>query len=64
MIRDDLAVVILTKDEELHIKRAIECARKISEVVCVVDSFSLDDTEDIVRSVSPPVIFLRRNKQK
>lgn len=60
MIRDDLAVVILTKDEELHIKRAIECARKISEVVCVVDSFSLDDTEDIVRSVSPPVIFLRR----
>lgn len=39
--------LILTYNEQLHIKRAIENAKKISNNVFVLDSFSTDDTVKI-----------------
>lgn len=42
-----LSVIILTKDEEVHIARAIDSVRHIAERVFVVDSFSSDKTCDI-----------------
>jgi glycosyltransferase involved in cell wall biosynthesis len=45
----DLAVVILTHNEERHIARALEAIRPISREVFVVDSFSGDRTVAIAR---------------
>lgn len=45
----DLSVIILTKDEELHLARCLACVRNIARVVYVVDSGSTDATEIIAR---------------
>ena len=41
--------LILTYNEHLHIRRAIENAKKISNNVFVLDSFSTDDTVKIAK---------------
>lgn len=43
----DLTVVILTKDEELHIERCIENVLPIAKEIYVIDSFSTDKTLEI-----------------
>lgn len=43
----DLTVVILTRNESVHIRRAMESVRSIAARIVVVDSFSDDDTRDI-----------------
>lgn len=46
----DIAVIILTKDEKLHIGRCLERIAALSPCqVFVVDCFSTDGTQDIVR---------------
>ncbi|MBD5367565.1 MAG: glycosyltransferase family 2 protein [Bacteroides sp.] len=52
----DLTVIILTKDESLHIARCLENIRKIAKQVYVVDSFSTDGTQDIARSLGAEVV--------
>ena len=42
--KPDLTVVILTFNEELHIRRVIESASRIAREVIIVDSFSTDKT--------------------
>ncbi len=44
----DITVIILTFNESQHIKRAIESVKDFCEDVVVVDSFSTDDTQEIV----------------
>ena len=39
-----ITVIILTKNEELHIERAIKSALSITKNVIVIDSNSTDDT--------------------
>jgi glycosyltransferase involved in cell wall biosynthesis len=46
-MRLDLTVVILTFNEEIHIRRAIESVLPIAKEVIVVDSFSTDKTIEI-----------------
>lgn len=43
----DLSVIILTKDEELHIRRCIENILPIAKEVFIIDSFSSDKTLEI-----------------
>lgn len=43
----DLTVVILTKDEELHIRRCIENVLPIAKTIYLVDSYSTDKTLEI-----------------
>lgn len=52
----DVAVIILTKDEKLHIGRCLERVAALSpRQIFVVDCFSTDDTKSIVDSfISPP----------
>lgn len=44
-----IGILILTKNEELHIARCIDSARKISKHIFVVDSFSDDRTINIIQ---------------
>jgi glycosyltransferase involved in cell wall biosynthesis len=43
----DITVLILTYNEELHIKRCIEKVKSIATYIYVIDSFSSDSTVDI-----------------
>ena len=45
-----LTVVILTRDEALHVGRAIESVSSLASRIIVVDSGSEDETRDIARS--------------
>lgn len=52
----DVSVIILTKDEERHIERAILNAQLWAKEVFVVDSFSTDRTPSIAKSLGAYVI--------
>lgn len=45
--RSDIAAIILTKNESLHLKRAIQSLTPICRQIFVVDSYSTDDTVTI-----------------
>lgn len=51
----DLSVIILTLNEEIHIKRCIESIRNIAEDVFIVDCFSTDKTTEIAASLAAKV---------
>jgi glycosyltransferase involved in cell wall biosynthesis len=62
----DLTVVILTKNETLHIARALENLKGLAKDVIVVDSFSTDDTVAIARAHGATVLqnkFINQAKQ-
>lgn len=62
----DLAVVILTFNEERHLGRALDAVRPIAREVFVVDSFSTDRTLDIARDGGATVLqhpFVNQAKQ-
>lgn len=48
----DLTVVILTKDEELHIKRCLDNINDIAKEIFIIDSFSTDKTLEIASKYS------------
>lgn len=52
----DLTVVILTYNEELHIRRCLESVKGLARNVFIVDSFSTDNTVEICR-VSGAEVF-------
>lgn len=56
----DLSVIILTKDEELHIHRCIENVLPIAKEIFIIDSFSTDKTLDIARRY--PNVQILQNK--
>ena len=53
----DLTVIILCKDEGLHIERAIASVRGIATRVLVVDSGSKDDTVARARAAGAEILF-------
>lgn len=50
-INDLLTIIILTKNEEIHIKRAVSYALKITSNVYVIDSDSTDATPNLALSL-------------
>jgi glycosyltransferase involved in cell wall biosynthesis len=47
----DISVIILTYNEELHIKRSIENVKKFTDQIFIVDSFSTDKTIFIAKEL-------------
>lgn len=56
----DLSVIILTKDEELHIRRCIENILPIAKEIFIIDSFSTDRTLEIAKEY--PNVQILQNK--
>lgn len=52
----DITVIILTKNEELNIARAINSVKPVADRICVVDSGSTDKTAEIARSLGAEVV--------
>lgn len=62
----NVAVVILTYNETLHLPRALECVKGFAREIFVVDSFSTDGTVDLAKSRGAHVlqhIFQNQAKQ-
>lgn len=51
----DLAVIILTYNEEKHIGRCLETMRRVSDEIYIVDAFSTDDTVAIAETYGAKV---------
>lgn len=51
----DISVIILTYNEEIHIRRCIENVASFAKKIYVVDSFSTDQTLDICRDLGVEV---------
>lgn len=56
LIMLDLTVIILTKDEAVHIRRCIESAKRLTDKIFVVDSHSTDGTQEIARQAGAEVV--------
>jgi glycosyltransferase involved in cell wall biosynthesis len=57
------AAVILTYNESIHLRRAIEHVAPFAKETCVIDSYSTDGTADLAESLEAHVIkhpFTRR----
>lgn len=51
----NISVIILTKNEQLHIQRCLERLRDLNpRQIFIVDCFSTDETKSIVKSFTPP----------
>ena len=62
----DISVIILTYNEEIHVRRCLDNARKFAKEIFVVDSYSTDRTMDIARSMGAKVVqhpFENHSKQ-
>lgn len=62
----DLTVIILTKNESLHIRRVLQSLDGLAKQVIVVDSFSSDETVEVARSLGAIVMshrFVNHAKQ-
>lgn len=52
----DITVIILTKNEEMNIARAIRSVGPVADRICVVDSGSTDKTVEIARTLGAEVV--------
>ena len=59
MTKLSIATIILTYNEELHIKRCLENAKKFSQQIFIIDSFSTDKTLEIAKQEGA---FVLQNK--
>ena len=63
---NDIAVIILTYNEELHIERALRSIASIAREIVIVDSYSTDRTLEICRAAGARVVqnpFVNQAKQ-
>ena len=63
---DLISVIILTYNEEIHLKRCIESVTDISDQIIIVDSFSKDNTVNISKNLGAVVYqnpFVNQAKQ-
>lgn len=56
----DISVIILTKDEELHLRRCIDNIASIAKEIFIIDSYSTDRTLDIAKEY--PNVTVLQNK--
>ncbi|MEW6454518.1 MAG: glycosyltransferase family 2 protein [Pseudomonadota bacterium] len=60
---NDLSVIILTYNEEIHIARAIDSVAGIADQIVVVDSFSTDRTVEIAKELGATVLRRKFDNQ-
>lgn len=61
-----ISVIILTFNEEKHIRRSIQSVRSISDDIIIVDSFSSDNTINISKKLKAKIFknkFINQSKQ-
>lgn len=51
----DISVIILTYNEEIHLKRCLNNAKKFAKEIFIVDSFSTDKTVEIAKQMGAKV---------
>jgi glycosyltransferase involved in cell wall biosynthesis len=51
----DLSVIILTYNEEIHIRRCIENVKSVAKEIFIVDSFSTDKTIEIAKNLNAQI---------
>ena len=51
----DISVIILTYNEEIHIERCLNNAKKFAKEIFIVDSFSTDKTVEIATEMGVKV---------
>nr|AXL96538.1 glycosyl transferase [Providencia alcalifaciens] len=54
-MNNDLSVIILTFNEELHISRCIESLKEITKNIYIIDSYSTDKTVEIAKNLNVTV---------
>lgn len=47
----DITAIVLTHNESKHLRRCLTALRQVASRICVVDSYSTDDTEQIAREL-------------
>ena len=52
----DITVIILTYNEEIHIRRCLENIKPFAKEIYVIDCFSTDGTKEIAESLGATVI--------
>ncbi len=52
----DLTVIILTRNEELNIQKCINTIRSVAKKIIVIDSFSVDRTVEIAKTMGAEVV--------
>lgn len=60
MNKTDLSVIILTRNEKLHIKRCIESLINVADKIILVDSFSEDETLSIAKEFGDKITIYER----
>lgn len=53
----NISAIVLTYNEEIHIKRCIENLKLITDKIFVIDSFSTDSTTNIAKGLGAEVLF-------
>ena len=51
----DISVIILTYNEEIHIERCLNNAKKFAKEIFIIDSFSTDKTVEIAKNMGVEV---------
>lgn len=55
MIRPDLSVIVMTLNEEVHLRRCLESVKQITDQMFVVDCFSTDRTVELAKELGAEV---------
>ena len=53
----NISAIVLTYNEEIHIKRCLENLKLITDKIFVIDSFSTDSTTNIAKELGAEVLF-------
>ncbi|HDZ2632454.1 TPA: glycosyltransferase, partial [Klebsiella pneumoniae] len=61
MNKPNLTVIILTKNEQLHLRRCLDSVINFCERIVIVDSFSDDKTLEIIKEY-PGIVELYQHK--
>ena len=56
MMNNNISIVILTYNEELHIKRCLENLSNLTSKIYIIDCFSTDKTIDIAKSFGATIL--------
>ena len=58
----DISIIILTYNEEIHLRRCLENIKELAKDIFIIDSFSTDRTLEIAREYNT-VILQQMGKQ-